>query len=246
MNKLKLTILLVVLFILIAMINDLFFNNSFNVLLSIVEIALLLSILLADTKMFTSKIANSSDINANENHYSENMLLREISNEVQQVLKQLGDIVECELSRIASLVNDGSDVMLTSFMDLQALNEQQQRLIATLMRTIDKTNVSSLKLVDEIAFLAPKIDKAVGAGVRSLQFEDLTFQTITNLKNELNTINLITEQFQQLDKISSIKDTNTLLEIKNNIQQIKEKVISNNQTRTVNQSTIDEGEIELF
>jgi methyl-accepting chemotaxis protein len=235
-----------------AMINDLFFNNYFNVLLSIVEIALLVSILITETKMFTSKIENSSDININdndndnENHCSEDMLLRGISNEVQQVLKQLGDIVECELSRIAALVKDGSDVMLTSFMDLQALNQEQQQLIATLMRTVDKTNISSLKLVDEIAFLTPKIDKAVGAGVRSLQFEDITFQTITNLKNELNTINLITEQFQRLNKISSIKETNTLLEIKNNIQQIKEKVICKNQARTVTQSTIDEGEIELF
>lgn len=138
-----------------------------------------------------------------------------------------------------------SSVEVIASVDITSTLEAKEE-VTILVQYVEKMNINTSKGVDELALLTPKIDQAVGIGVRSLQFEDLTFQTIANLKEELHGIKKISNQFNELTQLSFTKNKNHLLEIKNNAQQIRESMISASQNRTVMQSTMDEGEIELF
>jgi len=256
MNKLILSLVLVTMLVVASLVNYLLFNiDLLTILLLIFELVLLVFILIITiSKTITNKLFSSQQkyTSTTVNHRIDNVLLRETLSEVQKVLEQTVNIAESELSRVASLIKDAVSGMSTSFMHLQTLTFQQQSIIAVLLKQVQgirdsKENTLDLsKGVDELSLLTPKIDIAVGVGIRSLQFDDLTFQTIANLREELHGIKTLSHQFEELTQLSFTEDKEHLLQIKHHAQQIKQSMDKANQNRMVTQSTMDEGEIELF
>jgi len=159
----------------------------------------------------------------------------ELNEDIRSEINQAKVII----AKLRSSVEEMASADMTS--TLEAKDE-----VSMMMKHVEKTNKETSKGVEELSTITPQIEEVVGVGVRSLQFEDLTFQTIENLKEELHGIKMISKQFDQLTRLSFIEDTEHLLEIKHNAQKIQKLMDKANQNRTVMQSTMDEGEIELF
>ena len=124
---------------------------------------------------------------------------------------------------------------------LQAKNE-----VRTMIECIEATNGSTAQEIKALATLTPTIEKTVSTGVRLLQFEDLTFQILNSLKNELAMIKELSLQFGQFDPLNFTKDTKQLIAIQEKAQELYFSLFNANKNRTVMQSSMDEGDVELF
>ena len=118
--------------------------------------------------------------------------------------------------------------------------------VGVMMKHVEQVNNETAQGIDELSSLTPQIEQAVSTGVRLLQFEDLTFQTLNALTKELECIKTVSEQFKQFNQLPFECDAEHLLLIENKVKELKSTMSSANENRTVMQSSMDEGEIELF
>jgi methyl-accepting chemotaxis protein len=118
--------------------------------------------------------------------------------------------------------------------------------VGAMMKSVEQVNSKTAQGIDELLTLTPKIECAVSTGVRLLQFEDLTFQTLNSLKEELRYITIVSEEFKQFNQLPFNRNAEYLQKIANKVKELKKTLSSANENRTVMQSSMDEGEIELF
>lgn len=118
--------------------------------------------------------------------------------------------------------------------------------VSVMMDQVNLMNQKSGEVVTEIAAIAPKIDDAVGTGVRSLQFEDLTFQSIDSLTTNISSLRELVSQVRTLKTTDNNSRANQLAIICEQINQLKAQSSQAELNRSVSQETMDEGEVELF
>ncbi len=118
--------------------------------------------------------------------------------------------------------------------------------VGVMMKHVKDINRQTSAGVEKLSMISPKINEAVSIGVRSLQFEDLTFQALNSLKKEFNSIKVLSEQFDQFKHLNFKDDAQQLKQIIEKSKNIQQTIHSANENRTVMQSSMDEGEIELF
>jgi methyl-accepting chemotaxis protein len=100
--------------------------------------------------------------------------------------------------------------------------------------------------VEELSLLAPKINDAVATGVRSLQFEDLTRQSLQSLQLNVSSINSISDVLANFDQSTDSSMHERLVELKSTCQQVYQDTKLSEDKRSVKQISMDEGEIDLF
>ncbi|MCH2058454.1 MAG: methyl-accepting chemotaxis protein [Thalassotalea sp.] len=116
--------------------------------------------------------------------------------------------------------------------------------VIVMMQHIADVNNKTQGAVEELASIAPQIADAVTTGVRALQFEDLTYQSLDSLTFNINNLVNISEQLGDLEI-----DANIVIKLTSLHDQCQELLTNSkqaNQVRSVSQSSMDEGEVELF
>lgn len=118
--------------------------------------------------------------------------------------------------------------------------------VSVMMEQVNVMNKKSADVVEEIASVTPQISDAVGTGVRSLQFEDLTFQSIDSLTKNITSLKHLVSEIRKLDNRDNNSLNVQLATIYESINQLKLQTSQEELTRSVSQETMDEGEVELF
>ncbi|PKI16143.1 methyl-accepting chemotaxis protein [Colwellia sp. 12G3] len=118
--------------------------------------------------------------------------------------------------------------------------------MTVMMSHVEDVNNQTTRSVDELAIIAPKITEAVNTGVRSLQFEDLTRQSLESLQMNVSSLHEISDALATFVKNPSITVHQQLITLKTTCQQVYYKTQQSEGSRSVKQLNMDEGEIDLF
>jgi methyl-accepting chemotaxis protein len=153
--------------------------------------------------------------------------IREEISKAQVIIKQLQHSVETMASA-----------------DMTSTLEAKNR-VSEMVEHVGEVNVKTNIVVEELTLLSPKINETVEIGIRSLQFEDLTHQTLASLKNNTQTINSLYQALNQFD-IKQGDRGEQLKILQKQCKQLIQKAEYENEHRSVSQSSMDEGEVELF
>jgi len=170
----------------------------------------------------------------------DNVLIHNVIFELQQFLHQEINIIETELNRTKDIVKEAVDDIATSFKELQRLTVSQHTVIQNNM-------VNNTAEVEKIlSGISPKISAAVSQGIRSLQFEDLTRQSLESLENNIKSIHDVTDVLVGFEHNKKTPVHEQLLALKERCQKIYHQTKQTEDTRSVKQLTMDEGDIDLF
>jgi len=152
-----------------------------------------------------------------------------------------------ELERACTLINSGSSGMSESFYQIKALADKQQSLISRLLSQLTTSNEACIdeRLANDSTTLKQQIADASADAIRSLQFEDITIQSLQSMSDNVNQLERIIIQLQ-LMRTSELSLSQQLIELKTVCNQVSHQGTQPSHHRTVAQETMDEGEIELF
>jgi len=115
-----------------------------------------------------------------------------------------------------------------------------------MMTHVEKLNQQTCTSVDILADIAPKINDAVGLGVRSLQFEDLTRQSLDSLHENVKSIHEISDVLISFEQHKQTPVHLQLIALKERCQDVYHQTKQAEDARSVKQITMDEGEVDLF
>ncbi len=118
--------------------------------------------------------------------------------------------------------------------------------MSDMMKHVETVNQHTYESVESLAAIAPKITEAVGIGVRSLQFEDLTRQSLDSLQENVLSIHEISDVLISFEQQKDLPVHQQLLSLKDKCQHVYFQTKQAENGRSVKQITMDEGEIELF
>ncbi len=118
--------------------------------------------------------------------------------------------------------------------------------MTVMMSHVEDVNNQTTKSVDELAIIAPQITEAVNIGVRSLQFEDLTRQSLESLQMNVSSLHEISDALATFAKNPNVAVHQQLVKLKLTCQQVYQKTQKSEDSRSVKQFNMDEGEIDLF
>ena len=235
------------------LINELFFR--FDYVTTVTILVVIFSLL------YASRQARKKDL-AFTNHQLE---MVELDNEIAKMLESVTcaiefevSVINAEINRNNEIVKDAIEGISNSFKSLESLsNEQRQMmkelneqsiLIAKTGSTIESLGGStnegnSIKLSQ----ISNQLDEAVSTGIRSLQFEDLTSQILNSIKNNTQTLVDISNEIALVHKVKGPIDISLIIKLKSKCQEIyKQSNQRNEEIKSVNQTSMDEGDIELF
>jgi len=118
--------------------------------------------------------------------------------------------------------------------------------MTVMMSHVEDVNNQTTRSVEELAIIAPKITEAVNIGVRSLQFEDLTRQSLESLQMNVSSLHEISDALATFDKNQGVAVHQQLMQLKSRCQQVYQETQQAEDSRSVKQLNMDEGEIDLF
>lgn len=123
---------------------------------------------------------------------------------------------------------------------------QAKEKMAMMMGHVEQVNLETNASVEELAVIGPKITDAVGIGIRSLQFEDLTRQSLESLQMNVSSLHEISDVLATFDKNPNIAVHQQLVKLKETCQQVYKQTQQAEDSRSVKQLNMDEGEVDLF
>jgi methyl-accepting chemotaxis protein len=118
--------------------------------------------------------------------------------------------------------------------------------IGTMIEHIQDVSEDSKAKVNELSNITPQIANAAALGIRSLQFEDLTYQSLNSLKSNTGSIRQINESLNKFCNESKTYTQEQIDTFRDSCREITIKSKNQNQNRSVSQDSLDEGDIELF
>jgi methyl-accepting chemotaxis protein len=137
-----------------------------------------------------------------------------------------------------------SSVQTMASADMTSTLEAKEK-VSLMVAHVGEANIKTNSIVIELADLSPKIAETVGVGIRSLQFEDLTCQTLSSLKNNMFTITSLNELINGFECGNSNPHEQLQL-LQQQCQNLIEQSQHSDDNRSVSQSSMDEGDVELF
>ena len=118
--------------------------------------------------------------------------------------------------------------------------------VSVMMEHVSEVNKYSNNAVNKLAEMSPQITETVSLGVRSLQFEDLTYQSLDSLQVNLVMLSRIKDQIANCRE-STVQNIDACMnELVNSCSEINVEASSANKNRSVAQSSMEEGDVELF
>lgn len=193
---------------------------------------------------------------------SHERLLKSTFEQITLFLTQQTTIIDHEINRTNNLVSEAVVGIADSFKLLQHLSQQQQTLIQIIMdnqghfkeshdekntasQSLNKPSKQTKNVMTQLTELDPKITEVVAKAVRSLQFEDLTRQALLSLKNNMQCIELLATELQQINWTKDNSNQN-LIHLQRQCKRLFEQAEQADKQRSVSQSSMDEGGIDLF
>jgi len=171
-----------------------------------------------------------------------------VANEVRSLSvssTELNDDIRTEISLAQSII----DKLRTSVEEMASADMTStlaaKDKVSLMVEHVGNVNRETNQVVEGLANLAPQIADTVATGVRSLQFEDLTFQTLASLKDNLVAIDALGQQLTNFDK-NKPNCAEQLLVIQQQCESIIAHTKDADSNRSVSQSSMDEGDVDLF
>lgn len=172
-----------------------------------------------------------------------------VANEVRALSvssTELNSVIRKETASAKNIVDQlRNSVKLMMSADMTSTVKAKDR-FTVMMDHVSDANKQTRLVVEELAVLAPQITDKVNLGVRSLQFEDLTYQTLDSLKVNIANIYDISADLNSFESHKQFDVTAHLLKLQQRCKEMVVEVNDVDQKRSVSQSTMDEGEVELF
>jgi methyl-accepting chemotaxis protein len=157
-----------------------------------------------------------------------------LNNDIREEISSAQEII----GKVKSSVETMASADITSIL-------QAKERVSLMVAHVGESNIKTNAIVEELAEISPKIVGTVAVGVRSLQFEDLTCQTLSSLKDNMLTIASLNEVINGFER-GSINPNQQLQSLQKQCQKLIEQSQYLDDKRSVSQSSMDEGGVELF
>lgn len=161
------------------------------------------------------------------------------STELNENIRREINLAKGTISKLREAVEEIASADMTPIL-------QAKEHIGVMVGHIKNANEDGKAKVQELSNLSPQIANAAALGIRSLQFDDLTYQSLNSLKSNTSSIRQVNEN---LDEFCNQNETHTKAQIdslRNRCQEIIVKSKNDSEHRSVSQDSMDEGDIELF
>ncbi|MGJ8693259.1 MAG: hypothetical protein ACSHW0_12350 [Thalassotalea sp.] len=145
--------------------------------------------------------------------------------EINQAIDFEVTVFENEINRTNQIIKEAMPAISNAFKELESLSNQQPNMNNALNK---------------------QIQAAVSDGIRSLQFEDFTFQILDSLKSNIHSLTEISAEIVTFQHAVQRDELSAVINLKEKCQAISVKSKLRNDVRHVNQTSMEEGEIELF
>lgn len=159
----------------------------------------------------------------------------ELNQDIRNEINKAKEII----ARLRNAVEQMASADMTS--TLEAKNK-----MSGMMEHVEQINHNTTTNVEKLAGIAPKIAEAVGLGVRSLQFEDLTRQSLESLQKNVQSIHEISDVLISFEQQKQTSLHQQLLTLKDKCQGVYHQTKLAEEARSVKQITMDEGDVDLF
>lgn len=170
-----------------------------------------------------------------------------VANEVRSLSvssTELNEDIRAEIKdaqeTIAALRNS---VEIMASADMTSTLEAKEK-VRVMMEHVGHVNQQTHHSVERLGELAPQINETAVVGVRSLQFEDLTYQSLDSLVKNINNLKLIGDHLDEIDDAQDLAPQ--LQALSDACKELFESSQQADNVRSVSQSSMDEGDIELF
>lgn len=172
-----------------------------------------------------------------------------VANEVRALSVNSTDLnsdIRTEIDAVQIIIDKlRSAVEVMASADMTKTLEAKDK-VSDMMQHADEVNKKTKTIVSELANIAPKLVETVSVGVRSLQFEDLAHQSLDSLTSNLGSLRDISSQLNQF-KLAQGSDAKLhLAKLQENCEQITQRTKNRDVNRSVSQTSMEEGEIDLF
>ncbi len=138
-----------------------------------------------------------------------------------------------------------SSVEVMASEDMTSTLEAKDKM-AVMMSHVKEVNENTNERVDELANIAPQITETVSVGIRSLQFEDLTRQSLYSLQQNVESIHAISDVLTQFNQEYDGSVHQQLLLLKDKCEEVYHLTKTAEDSRSVKQYSMEEGDVELF
>ena len=156
----------------------------------------------------------------------------------QDIRNEIGSAKEI-IAKLRTAVETMASADMTS--TLEAKEE-----MSLMMQHVELVNQDTNTSVEELSKLVPKINDTVSIGIRSLQFEDLTRQSLQSIQMNVASIHSISDVLANFEKKPNITVHQQLISLKEKCQQVYQETKFSEDKRSVKQLSMEEGEIDLF
>ncbi|KGJ87674.1 methyl-accepting chemotaxis protein [Colwellia psychrerythraea] len=172
-----------------------------------------------------------------------------VANEVRSLSvgsTELNEDIRTEINKAKGIIAKlRNSVETMASADMTSTLEAKDKM-TEMMSHVEQVNIQTNSSVEELAIIAPKITDAVSLGVRSLQFEDLTRQSLDSLQVNAKSLHEISDVLATFDKNPNIAVHQQLLKLKETCQDVYNETRQSEGSRSVKQLSMDEGEVDLF
>jgi methyl-accepting chemotaxis protein len=158
----------------------------------------------------------------------------ELNNDIREEISSAQIIIE--------KLKNSVEIMASA--DMTSTLEAKDK-VSLMVAHVGESNIKTNIIVEELADISPKIADTVSICIRSLQFEDLTCQTLSSLKNNMFTLTALNELINGFE-CGNLNPSEQLQLLQQQCQNLIEQSQHSDDNRSVSQSSMDEGDVELF
>ena len=138
-----------------------------------------------------------------------------------------------------------SSVEVMASVDMTSTLEAKDKM-SIMIHHVEHMNRETSTSVSELSVLGPQIIDAVALGVRSLQFEDLTRQSLQSLEENIKSIVSVSDVLATFDENREEPLHEQLIHLKDKCQTVYNITKEAEENRSVKQLSMEEGEVDLF
>jgi len=172
-----------------------------------------------------------------------------VANEVRSLSvgsTELNEDIRAEINQAKEIIAKlRNSVETMASADMTSTLEAKEKM-TVMMSHVEQVNNQTTSSVEELAIIAPKITDAVSLGIRSLQFEDLTRQSLESLQMNVSSLHEISDVLATFDKNPNMAVHQQLIKLKTTCQSVYHETKKAESSRSVKQLNMDEGEVDLF
>ncbi|MGB0936017.1 MAG: methyl-accepting chemotaxis protein [Colwellia sp.] len=138
-----------------------------------------------------------------------------------------------------------SSVEVMASVDMTSTVEAKDKM-SIMIQHVESMNHETGQGVKDLSVLGPKIIEAVALGVRSLQFEDLTRQSLQSLEENISSILSVSNVLSTFNESREEPLHAQLVQLREKCQEVYKETKEAEESRSVKQISLDEGEVDLF